>query len=215
MEETDTHEAERGPKVTYDVPCPGCGYNLRGLQGDPVCCPECAVATPQATLVEIAAEIARRTPPLEQRLRRQIGALCSLIGLGLVPLSVWLYFEIRTGCFVRRVFHPMGWTAAGVVAVGIMLLVLRCWGTSGWLRAAMCCVLLSTIGWAANTAVATLLGAIGIATGQSATFFFLLVALVVLVLNPGYWLTRLGLPAFDGVVATLAQRRRRRDASTR
>lgn len=197
------------------VPCPGCRYNLRGLYGDPVRCPECAVATPQAKLVEIAAEIARRTPTLEQRLRRQIGALCSLIGMGLVPLSVWLYCEIRAGYFVRRVLHPTGWTAAGVVAVGVTLLVLRCWGTSGWHRAAVRCITLSAIGWSANATVATLLGAIGVATSRSATLFFLVVALVVLVLNPGYWLTRLGLPAFDGVVATLAQHRRQRDASVR
>lgn len=39
------------PKLTRDLPCPGCRYNLRGLPGRVVTCPECGRELDRASLV--------------------------------------------------------------------------------------------------------------------------------------------------------------------
>lgn len=36
--------------ITHDIACTACGYNLRGLSGDPIRCPECFHAHPRESL---------------------------------------------------------------------------------------------------------------------------------------------------------------------
>ena len=47
---------EPAPALDRDLYCLTCGYNLRGLSGDPVRCPECGNLNPIGD-VEIPAEI--------------------------------------------------------------------------------------------------------------------------------------------------------------
>jgi len=50
-----------------DMVCPACGYSLRGLQGDPVCCPECGREYKRMDLLAPSASLQREA---ERRLRR-------------------------------------------------------------------------------------------------------------------------------------------------
>ncbi len=47
-----------------DMLCPGCGYNLRGLPGNPRCCPECG------RWAELVMVVGSHRWPRLQRLRR-------------------------------------------------------------------------------------------------------------------------------------------------
>ncbi len=59
----DSSHTSAGPTVAHsleiDPCCLGCGYNLRGLSGDPVRCPECAYENPVGD-IELPAEVVRR-----------------------------------------------------------------------------------------------------------------------------------------------------------
>lgn len=45
------------PVLAVDLPCSRCRYNLRGLAGDPVRCPECGALTPVLAIVVTPADI--------------------------------------------------------------------------------------------------------------------------------------------------------------
>ena len=68
-----------------DIPCPGCGYNLRGLTGEH--CPECGQA------------LVLRVGLAEPRAGRFVAALISLAtGLGFnLFVFLWGFFEMRSG----------------------------------------------------------------------------------------------------------------------
>jgi hypothetical protein len=67
--------------ITQDVPCPACGYNLRGLSGDVVGCPECGQMCDVGELVK----------------RRWVGSWRSVPGLATVCWpAVWLLLATLT-----------------------------------------------------------------------------------------------------------------------
>jgi hypothetical protein len=121
------------PALDADVYCLGCGYNLRGLSGDPVRCPECAYLNPVGD-VEIPAETVRRqlrnmeTAPAVCVLALLVGVPVVLLGaLSMIPfavpggshsyatcggiapiicLGVWITSCVR---FARYCLHKPGW----------------------------------------------------------------------------------------------------------
>lgn len=79
-----------------DVPCPSCGYNLRGLAVPH--CPECNQ------------ELTLRVNLAEPRLGPFIGALSGLLagaGASAVCLLLVAYFTVRWGLPSRREFFPV------------------------------------------------------------------------------------------------------------
>lgn len=76
-------------KVTYqkDLFCLSCGYNLRGLSGDPVRCPECGNDNPLEAILTPAATIAGQLRRLETAPTLCVAAVVSLLGGTVLLLS--------------------------------------------------------------------------------------------------------------------------------
>lgn len=68
--------------LTYerDLFCLRCGYNLRGLSGDPVRCPECGNENPLDVIMAPAATIAGQLRRLETAPTLCVAAIVSLLG---------------------------------------------------------------------------------------------------------------------------------------
>lgn len=58
--------ADPAKPIARNTPCPKCGYNLRGLAGDPVRCPECGNKTRRARLRRRAPEFPAAYEPIRQ-----------------------------------------------------------------------------------------------------------------------------------------------------
>ena len=84
-------QPESSPALDRDLYCLTCGYNLRGLSGDPLRCPECGKLNPLGD-VEIPAEI------ISRQLRRMetAPALCVLTVLFAVPLHAVFWYGLWT-----------------------------------------------------------------------------------------------------------------------
>ncbi len=124
-----------------DAFCPGCGYNVRGLAGDPIRCPECGTRYARS-------ELRRPKQPLVmtrlERCQRNLKASADLCALATLPglLALWVLF---TGDDLRFAPLPIGiapvntWpvalTSATVWLIGCILFATRCWGLRGWVRA--------------------------------------------------------------------------------
>ena len=50
---TSSHEQVELEGLARDIACPNCEYNLRGILGDPVVCPECGNAYSVSKLLEL------------------------------------------------------------------------------------------------------------------------------------------------------------------
>ncbi len=124
----------RGAAIDTDLYCLHCGYNLRGLSGDPVRCPECGNLNPIGD-VEIPA------PIIKKQLRRMetapavsmLGLLFLLPALGFLALVLCdqgpVYAE-TAACF------GVQGTIGGIVwVVGIARFRSSCLGRPGWLAA--------------------------------------------------------------------------------
>jgi hypothetical protein len=79
--------------IDWDLHCLKCGYNLRGLSGDPVRCPECGSLNPLGE-AEIPEElVTRQVRKLETPL-----ALCALATtLGVPPLGLLMFLVAKAG----------------------------------------------------------------------------------------------------------------------
>jgi hypothetical protein len=75
------------PTNQRDLYCPGCGYNLRGLPGDPIRCPECGRMCPLREVELPAAMIKRRLVRLESASAYSVFFLYGAIGAVLFALS--------------------------------------------------------------------------------------------------------------------------------
>ena len=112
------------PPLDHDAECLHCSYNLRGLSGDPVRCPECGRLNSRADLACPPKMVERRIAKLESA-----GAMCFVV----VPAAVAL-----TGAML--------WQRAIPVLGVVLILGLPAWvlgaarfrshslGEPGWLR---------------------------------------------------------------------------------
>jgi hypothetical protein len=116
-------------EITQDVPCPGCGYNLRGLAGDVVNCPECGQSCDVAKLIKWRwVGSWRRVPQLDTLAWPAVWLLLASLTIGgQMALTMRLFFALISG-------HPYGRTllrftifcAAAILPVW-MWLMYRAW----------------------------------------------------------------------------------------
>jgi hypothetical protein len=132
---TDRPEQPVPRALDVDLHCLTCGYNLRGLAGDPIRCPECGSLNPVGD-VEIPA------PVISAQLRRmETGpAICVAAALFGVPL---LTAFVSTLCF-RPSAAPAAFVSCLTVSlllaliawlVGVWRFRSSCLGRPGWLGA--------------------------------------------------------------------------------
>ena len=123
------------PALDRDLYCLTCGYNLRGLSGDPVRCPECGNLNPLGE-VEIPAELISR----QSRRLRVLPVLCVLVavaGTSLVASLVWFLWTVSPALPPRAgsLFCCPGAILVGVLLLwGVLVASFRdsCQGKPGW-----------------------------------------------------------------------------------
>jgi len=103
----DPLPAESQEPIDRDLYCLHCGYNLRGLSGDPVRCPECGFRNPLGD-VEIPAEIIKR------QLTRMESGPAYAVGVVLmfgasVALAAFSRFEAWSVALVPGLLAVIGW----------------------------------------------------------------------------------------------------------
>lgn len=154
----DIKPAPPDPSTDIDLYCLYCGYNLRGLLGDPRRCPECGKLNPVGDLVVPAEAISlqlRRmetwptacvvsavlimifspfqVAPLFSRATGPGTALCSMI-VSLVAAAIWITgaLRFRSACMARP-----GWLAVlvhyHVWAIGLIASTMLAFGMTIWL----------------------------------------------------------------------------------
>ena len=211
----DTSQREASGPIDTDLHCLECRYNLRGLSGDPVRCPECFH---EYSVAELRAAMTKRTISREERIQRHLetaGKLCALpVGVSLLVAPIG-FLAPEWFRYVRMPFF----SAAGVTwLMGLLLFFAKCRTLSGWVL-----VLIKYNMWVVPAAMVNFLivclglffsSALGIwleATGPSAFWFGLLLGIggVVFVLayvRPMRGLTRRGRDALEPLARELAKR---------
>lgn len=114
--------------IDEDVYCLGCGYNLRGLSGDPVTCPECGKPNPTGDLIIPAAAITLA-------LRRMETAPTTCVGmsiLALFSLFVAVICILNGMSLIVPIVFIVGSTALGITALRHMRIQFG--ARPGWLR---------------------------------------------------------------------------------
>ena len=96
-----------------DLFCLHCGYNLRGLSGDPRRCPECGKLNPIGDLVVPASEILRQLRQMETG--PAFCMLCVLSIMGIVVLEIGVGIPRQLGlayaCFgIILIMAAVGWS---------------------------------------------------------------------------------------------------------
>jgi hypothetical protein len=118
-----------GVALDRDVYCPGCRYNLRGLTGDPLRCPECGRASTRADLFPAADQAAARFQELRQTLDALVVglliALPTVVGLGVSRPLGFAWFAVAAGLVLL----------VAVVLVGAVLEVRHLTTHPDWARA--------------------------------------------------------------------------------
>lgn len=123
-----------------DLYCVECGYNLRGLTGEVLRCPECGTNNPLTDLAPAASAIQRHIRNME----RSLNAAVVMTTLSIVPLMVLLLlsrsYTLRTIASTPAIIIPLAALAA---------LLLGCWVScmvrfrrlalcsNAWLRSAL------------------------------------------------------------------------------
>ena len=100
-----------------DLFCLHCGYNLRGLSGDPRRCPECGKLNPIGDLVVPASEILRQFRQMETG--PAFCMLCVLSIMGVVVSAIGVGISSQPGsahaCFVVvSIMAVVGWSLSAV-----------------------------------------------------------------------------------------------------
>ncbi len=127
------HEAP-GAALDHDLFCLKCAYNLRGLSGDPVRCPECGNLNPLGEAEIPAAMIATRLRQMETAPCTCVGAV--LFGTPVVFFAGYIIFEAARstgaidGCFMIPVLLAL--VAPVIWAVGASSFRTSCAAKPGW-----------------------------------------------------------------------------------
>ena len=119
MPEPTGHGAEmlRAYLAERDTPCPGCGYNLRGLTGG--VCPECALG--------LRLQVGLAEPRLGSWIAGLVGAACGVGFNGLLLLYVAIMLARENGRGLSGILWPfVGVNTGGLIVMGLTLL--------GWVR---------------------------------------------------------------------------------
>ena len=186
-----TPAPENDAPIKTDLYCLECGYNLRGLSGDPVRCPECGNFNPVA-LIEVPADAIRR-----QLRKMESAPTLSVVGMLLAALfTVPLVIMLFHGKSSEGILCP---TVA--LSLGLLLWiggVARFWGSclgkAGWLAAllrfqAVAVVLIAGIGVTFGAGFKLAL-AVGWSPHGSGKTLMLMLMIMVLVIAAVSWLLR-------------------------
>lgn len=111
---------------TADFYCFGCGYNLRGLAGDPKRCPECGEVNPVKDLIVTAEMVRRQLQRLETAPTLCIAGLLVTAAGAVAFLTPWLG-ENPFGCCVWAI-GPLMWLC------GMASFAESCRQQPGWRR---------------------------------------------------------------------------------
>lgn len=149
-----------------DLYCLSCGYNLRGLIGDPVRCPECGYLNPVEDIVVPARMIRNQLRKMESAPAWVVAAI--ILGSPCVLQGFLLMIESLAEKFVNPVEIVLG---ALIMLVPILIAVFSatqfragCLAKPNWLSA-----LLKYIGWAILLLVTCIGGFIGLCYGLAAS----------------------------------------------
>lgn len=118
MSDPPTESPPASPSSTdVDLYCLQCGYNLRGLSGDPRRCPECGHLNPMGELTIPAALIREQLKRMETAPAFCLMSFIAMCGSG----AFWSYFayvepdaDVRNLFFYPLVFAPIIWLIAAV-----------------------------------------------------------------------------------------------------
>jgi DNA-directed RNA polymerase subunit RPC12/RpoP len=113
----------RSDKIWWNKPCVKCGYNLRGLRGDPVRCPECGFLNPRTRQRRIKSRTNKKVCQLKPRIR---DVLIPAVGVG-VGVAVATMFWLPLGA-VGTVFAAVVWWQ------NVRRFRRACESRPGWLR---------------------------------------------------------------------------------
>jgi len=127
----ETHNQNKQSLEDIDLYCLKCGYNLRGLSGDPRRCPECFHMNPVGDLEIPAAIISRQLRKMETAPTLCIAAV--LFGGISLPLSIVVLLDVVTRADPATCcFHVMTLIALVVWSVCVVRFRSSCLGKSGW-----------------------------------------------------------------------------------
>lgn len=73
--------------LDIDLYCMRCGYNLRGLAGDPIRCPECAQQNAIETVTETAALVGRHIARVESAMLSMVLAMLMMVPFALLAVQ--------------------------------------------------------------------------------------------------------------------------------
>lgn len=122
-------QATAGGVIAVDLYCLKCGYNLRGLSGDPCRCPECGNLNPRGDMELPAALISRQLREMESGPAYCVGAMLLLVLLGIGTLVAPAGF--LTGFFSAGLV--LFWGGAIGWCIGVAMFRRSCLAKPGWL----------------------------------------------------------------------------------
>jgi hypothetical protein len=117
-----------------DLYCLQCGYNLRGLSGDPRRCPECGHLNSIAEMEVEAEPIRTLVRKLEGTLTACVLAVIAVVGFSILGVYFWL------SAFSYDYMRPISFCGLGVVGFVVVWFIAvhrfrsRCGGQSAWRR---------------------------------------------------------------------------------
>lgn len=124
--------------LSIDMNCLNCGYNLRGLFGNPIRCPECFHHSPRLAPESLLPDNVPHAPARDEVILGDLVSRGSIVAVALAfPLVFGLGLSIIEGGWALWLIPTVA-KAAGVVGpVGFWLFSSRCRGVDGWF-AALC-----------------------------------------------------------------------------
>ncbi len=129
MHSSNSHKLSAGA-LDRDLYCPGCGYNLRGLPGVVVRCPECARESSTEEL-EIPAAIIRRTlNELESATAYSLLCLLALIGMAFFAAFDRSFWNLSQEWLLRWMLFLLA--IAGGLALALFLSRRSCQNHPDW-----------------------------------------------------------------------------------
>lgn len=174
--------------LPIDMDCLNCGYNLRGLYGNPIRCPECFQESPRVVPEALNHECEHRHPARDEVILNDLVSRGTLVAVALAfPLVFGLGAAVIQRGWVFWFMPTMSRVAVPVSTVGFLLLWIKCRGIEGWFIAFCHYLPVATVSIAINI---ILIGSVVISTTilleQAGCGFILMVMLVVGVLfkNP-------------------------------
>jgi hypothetical protein len=197
--------------LATDGACPYCRYNLRGLPGDPIRCPECGERVQRAELILPRVPKPGLTP--KQRLSRNLqaaGSLCAgPLAAGMLVLVLAIFDHDRCDWLIR----PVLCVGVPIEMAGLLIFAQLARGATGAF-AALLTYLIAGIPGAFVTFVlislgfvlAGILGGIGESLGIGALAFFGWITLLVW-LRPGGRIARLGASRLENIADALIKKR--------